>query len=147
MIPMVVDPTLVLRAMSSRFTTELASQPAAETITLPRDILVFALAALADTIERVDEAVEGAAAADRLIQELGIAKAEIGRLETRIAVMEAGGRCPRPVSVVPSPHRPLEKSAEERARCRGKVIDLTDAFGRERREAGTPTPPTGGDAA
>jgi hypothetical protein len=141
MIPIVVDPLLFLRAMAKRFADALAAQPAAETITLPRDIVAMALAGLADTIDRVEEAVEGSAAADRLIQELAIAKADVGRLETRIAVMEARGHCPRPVVVS------LETSQTERAHRRGTVIDLTEEFGRERREAGMPTPPTGGDAA
>ena len=139
--PCDVNPALTLGAIREALIAEVMAVPAAETVTIWRSTVWLVIGSLADTSDRVEALFEAAAAADRLIRELAIARAEIGRLETRLAVMTANARCPWPV--VPA----VSKGRAERAHRRGEVVDLTEVLRREQLDRSRPQPPIGGGAA
>jgi hypothetical protein len=150
--PCDINPAMTLAAMRDCLVAEASAVTVTDTITLGRSIVWLLIAALGETVDDVDALAEGAAAADRLQRELAVARAEIGRLETRLATTEASDRCPMPLD----PYHPMGKSRlerdfrrQERDSRRGgaDIVDLSAILERERCATGRSQPSDGGDAA
>jgi len=135
--PCDINPTLTLGAIRDSLLAEVLAVPATETVTIRRSIVWLLIGSIAEAIDRVDALFEGSAAADRLLQELAIARAEIARLELHATAHDL-----ERVSV--SPYRPMEKSpAEGRIKRRltegGEVIDISELLWREQMNRHRPT--------
>ena len=124
-----LSPAIVLAEIRGCLLAELMAKPAPEPISLRRDIAVLILASLGEVIDRVDALAEGSAAADRLRRELDISRADTGRLELLLAAVD--------LDRITRPRLSLVRG--------GDVVDLTEAFRRER--ACHVRPNDGGDAA
>lgn len=149
-----ITPVDALTMIRDRLTGAAMAVPVDQPIVMTRYDVWSMAVVIGDLVDRIDALAEGSAAADRLARELRIEQVVSAQLRLQVEALRRGivpaaptdagefrGVCPWPVRM------PQEKAARERAHRRGEVIDLTEEFARERREAGTPTPPTGGDAA
>lgn len=135
--PCDINPTLTLGAIRDSLIAEVMTVPAAETVTIRRSIVWLLISSIAEAIDRVDALFEGSAAADRLLQELAIARAEITRLELHLTARDLE-------RITASPYRPMEKSpAEGRIKRRltegGEVIDISELLWREQMNRHRPT--------
>ena len=118
---------------------EVIAQPAAVTITVRRDMFTLIAAALTEVIDTVAILEDGASAADRLVRELRIARAEIARLELHATARDLDRISPTNERGSTMRH-PLHRHRGE-----ADVIDLVEVFRRER--GAQPVPPDGGSAA
>ena len=147
---MKISPAKVLEEIQMMLVGELVAQPSA--IVLSRQIVSILQAALGDIAGQVDALAEGAAAADRLATELRIALAARDAAEAKLRLITAA---PAQWARLQDPHSPAwdmsgstrkgELDTSARRRC--KIVDLSEAMSRERRDAGRPVPPSDGGAA
>lgn len=130
--PVDLTPSLVLGAIRDSLLAEIMARPAPEPIVIRRDIAMMIASSISEQIDQVDALAEGAAAADRLSQELAIARADIRRLELKLEVRAA---TPRFDNFGPAPSNVVE-ALRRAAPIGATIIGLTEAFARERRGAG-----------
>jgi hypothetical protein len=137
-------PSATLAALTEQFVEELAARPAPEPVVIRRGVVALIVAALGNVLDQIEALEEGAAAADRLTEELAIVRAD--RERWRLASEAYHAAWGREVERAErSPYQPMEKGRLERLHRRGVVVDLTEAFRRER--ASQPgTGPEGGAA-
>ncbi len=125
--------TLVLTAVRRMMLSEIIKQPAAETITVPRDLFTLIIPSISEVLDTIAILEEAGLAADRLHRELAIARADVAHLEARLRVSEAAhGRCPHELD--PAGKGRLE--AEHHRLTMAPVIDISAWFGRGRRQSG-----------
>lgn len=131
-------PSTVLQELQMMLVAELMAQPAA--IVLSRQIVSIAQAAIGEIAAQVEVLEESAAAADRLQQELAIARADIARMELRMRVRE--------VDASARSWDPSGKGKVERLHRRDAVVvDLGAILAREMGGTSRSQPSDGGDAA
>lgn len=137
-----ISPQTTLAALRQLLLREMMRVKPGEPVPIERDMIVSIAIGLDGVIDQIDALAEGSAAADRLVQELAIARAEIGRLETRLEVRAAIPRLDNlraaPTDVVDALRRSAPRGAT--------IVDYTEVFAREQ-AANRGVAPTGGDVA
>ncbi len=129
-----------IAALTEHLVEELASRPSPEPVVIRRGVVALIVSALADVRDQIEALEEGAAAADRLTQELAIVRAD--RERWRLASEAYHAAWGREVDHRRSPYQPMDKGCLERLHRRGVVVDLSEVFRRERAQPG-PAPEGG----
>jgi hypothetical protein len=135
-------PSATIAALTEHLVEELASRPSPDPVVIRRGVVALIVSALADVRDQIEALEEGAAAADRLTAELAIVRAD--RERWRLASEAYHAAWGREVEQAErSPYSPMDKGRIERLHRRGVVVDLSEAFRRERASQPGPAPEGG----
>lgn len=135
-----IRPATVLGAIRSGLLAEITTTPVERDIVMQRHIMWMLISSLGEVIDQIEALEEGAAAADRLTEELAIVRAD--RERWRLLSETDRAAWGKEVDYRRSPYSPMEKGRLERLHRRGVVVDLSEVFRRERAQPG-PAPEGG----